>query len=418
MKRIIEYTDLRGDGRIMLYRRTGSPNYHVRVRVRGCNGYLIKSTNSPNLRESERFGEDLYEEMYFRIRRGGDFNSPTYQKIFNEWKKYRLNSGTTSKGGSWVNTVKNVEEYSIQYFGKMKIDKISTQDFSKYWEWRKHNYKLKEPSNGSLVRERTSILNLINFCVERGHLTKIIDIPKPQVDMFRRRSTFTEGEYKKITRLLREWVKDGKVLGKWRDRYIFQQYFLILSNSGLRVGELRHLKWDDVKPKKRPDDPLVVEVKGKTGKRQVVFNKGSDEYVRRLFDLRTKHLGSTPPLNEVIFVNYSTNKPFTSMKNSFMSLMKFCNIPLEKDGINRTLYSLRHFYITMRLSQDVSIHLLSKNVGSSIDMLERFYSHIITSDVSEQITKTTRTIRKKESHPTTYPWITYEKQKQIEYKVE
>jgi len=113
MKRIIEYTDLRGDGRIMLYRRTGSPNYQVRVRVRGCNGYLIKSTNSPNLRESERFGEDLYEEMYFRIRRGGDFNSPTYQKIFNEWKKYRLNSGTTSKGGSWVNTVKNVEEYSI-----------------------------------------------------------------------------------------------------------------------------------------------------------------------------------------------------------------------------------------------------------------------------------------------------------------
>lgn len=236
--------------------------------------------------------------------------------------------------------------------------------------------------------------------------------------MFRRRSTFTEGEYKKITRLLREWVKDGKVLGKWRDRYIFQQYFLILSNSGLRVGELRHLKWDDVKPKKRPDDPLVVEVKGKTGKRQVVFNKGSDEYVRRLFDLRTKHLGSTPPLNEVIFVNYSTNKLFTSMKNSFIGLMKFCNIPLEKDGINRTLYSLRHFYITMRLSQDVSIHLLSKNVGSSIDMLERFYSHIITSDVSEQITKTTRTIRKKESYPTTYPWITYEKQKQIEYKVE
>jgi len=51
--------------------------------------------------------------MYFRIRRGGDFNSPTYQKIFNEWKKYRLNSGTTSKGGSWANTVKNVEEYSI-----------------------------------------------------------------------------------------------------------------------------------------------------------------------------------------------------------------------------------------------------------------------------------------------------------------
>lgn len=128
-----EYTDLRGDGRIMLYRRTGSPNYQVRVR--GSNGYITKSTNSSILRESERFGEDLYEEMYFRIKRGGDIISPTYQKIFNEWKKYRLNSGTTSKGGSWVKTIKNGKEYSIQYFGKKKIDKISNQDFSKYWEW-------------------------------------------------------------------------------------------------------------------------------------------------------------------------------------------------------------------------------------------------------------------------------------------
>ena len=62
----------------MLFLRQGSPNYFVRVRVRGANGYVKKSTKPSILRESERFGEDLYEEMYFRISRGGDFNLPTY----------------------------------------------------------------------------------------------------------------------------------------------------------------------------------------------------------------------------------------------------------------------------------------------------------------------------------------------------
>ena len=88
-----------------------------------------------------------------------------------------------------------------------------------------------------------------------------------------------------------------------------------------------------------------------------------------------------------------------------MSLLKFCNVPIAKRGMNRTLYTLRSFYITKRLEDDVSIHALSRNVGTDIDMIEKYYSNIITSAVSKQLTKTTKNISQQQpSQP--YFWTT------------
>ena len=47
------------------------------------------------------------------------------------------------------------------------------------------------------------------------------------------------------------------------------------------------------------------------------------------------------------------------------------------DGRRRTLYSLRHTYATLALfSGDVDIHTLSRQMGTSVTMLERHYSKL------------------------------------------
>ena len=47
-------------------------------------------------------------------------------------------------------------------------------------------------------------------------------------------------------------------------------------------------------------------------------------------------------------------------------------------GQNRTLYSLRHTYATFALTLSrIDIHLLAKQMGTSIAMIERHYSHVI-----------------------------------------
>ncbi|WP_207903127.1 hypothetical protein [Rheinheimera sp. D18] len=52
----------------------------------------------------------------------------------------------------------------------------------------------------------------------------------------------------------------------------------------------------------------------------------------------------------------------------------------------RTLYSLRHSFITWELiAQKVTIDVLARQCGTSIEMIERHYSHVIPRMFSQQL---------------------------------
>jgi len=68
--------------------------------------------------------------------------------------------------------------------------------------------------------------------------------------------------------------------------------------------------------------------------------------------------------------------------------LRYCGLTNDSKGEKRSLYSLRHFYATQRLSEEVSPFLLGRQMGTSIEMLERFYGHVVTSLVANEVTKT------------------------------
>ena len=100
-------------------------------------------------------------------------------------------------------------------------------------------------------------------------------------------------------------------------------------------------------------------------------------------------LGKVPPDDEVIF-SHKDGTPIQTMKTAFQSLLKFAGVPIERNGGSRTIYSLRHFYATMRLSNDTSPFLLAKQMGTSVEMLEKFYGQTVSSELAAQITKASR----------------------------
>lgn len=89
-----------------------------------------------------------------------------------------------------------VETYSVEYFGTKDVRSITKKEFAEYWDWRKANYKRVAPSNGTLNRERTSIISLFKFAIDRGYITSLPDIPKNEVKGIARRSTFTNDEWR------------------------------------------------------------------------------------------------------------------------------------------------------------------------------------------------------------------------------
>ncbi len=140
------------------------------------------------------------------------------------------------------------------------------------------------------AQKRTSILPVFKFAVTWGYLQAVPDTDPPKAAL-ERRPTFTQDEWRKIYTKARDWVKKGESLATWRQRFMTQQYVLVLANTGLRVGELRGLRWSDLRTVSTTDGTrLVAEVRGKTGAREVVFQDGAEVYIKRIYDLRIEEI--------------------------------------------------------------------------------------------------------------------------------
>lgn len=374
MTSLSEKIDVRGDGRIVLYKRPGlkNPKWQARISVPNSTGYKIVSTKTVKLHEAQSFATSLYEELYFKVKAGGSLKSKTFGQVFDEWLQSQAKTGKTRNGGTWERTVQALKTYAVDYFRSKPIAEITSRDFSDFWDWRRANYKRRPPSEATLRRECIAFSPLFQYGFQKGYLTEIPEFNKPKAKLTRR-STFTDAEWKTFYKAARKWVEEGKTKATYRERFVAQQYFLILANTGLRIGEARNLRWSDLKSvsidgKKQ----LKGWVKGKTGIREFAFQPGAEEYVKRLYDLRTEELGQHPGQDDLV-ICHKDGKPIQSFKVSFKSLMDFANLPIIRNGIARSIYSLRHFYATKRLENEVSPFLLAKQMGTSVEMLEKFY---------------------------------------------
>jgi integrase len=384
-----ERIDLYDDGRIILFKRPEykKPNWYARIKVRGSSGYKVVSTKTSDLRKAGRFADELAEELYYKVKEGGSVNSPSFKKVYNDWKKNALTTSSTRQGQSWKNTCERIEAYALDYFASKRIDSFKSGDFVEYFSWREHNYKRTKPSPNTLKRERTCLLPIFNYAYQKNLIRELPSIPTIKAEA-KRRPTFTAKEWARITRKMRDWVKEGKKVGSWRERFVAQQYFLILANTGLRVGEARELTWADIRRVDTNKEKFVIaEVRGKTGSREVIFQQQAETYIDRLWDLRKEELGENPSDSEFVFCK-KDGSSIHSFKKSFKSLIEFSGVTEKRNGMARSIYSLRHFYATMRLSNNVSPWMLAKNMGTSVEMLDKHYGQTINSELADQITKT------------------------------
>ena len=248
----------------------------------------------------------------------------------------------------------------------------------------------KENLQSSTIRQyRTAINRLFKYAKTRGFIQEIPLIPAPSL-VRNPRPDFSKGDWKILTDHMRDWVdattkgdrgKNGLDHKRYRERFYLQHYILIMGNTGIRIGEMRNVRWVDLDKGVGEDgeERILFAVDGKTGRRNVVANKGTERYVKRLWDFRSSELGNQPDMNEPIFC-HPNGKRVGSYKKGFENLLfRVCGLRQDPDGNNRTLYSLRHTYATMRINE-VPIYQLAVNMGTGVDMIELYYSHARTQD--------------------------------------
>ena len=368
-----DYLDLRGDGRIVLYKRADhqNPKWTARLKIPSIEGYVVKSTKTTDAFEARRFAEDLYYRLEGKARRGEPINSPTFRRVFSEWAKVPV-AEQAVRTAKYVNgNVRRVEIWALQYFAELTIDRVTDARLADYLDWRLSQPR--RPAIVTLKNERTAIRQLLKFAKRKGYIS---DVPEFAIKSGRinARPDIPEREWHRLTRFLPQYVDRVQDKRRQRERFYLALYILILGNTGIRVGEARRLRWRDVSTTRTLTDEVraILSVRGKTGEREVVCNRGVERYLDELRSYRTEELGYPPPDQEYVFCHPSGG-PVGSFKGGFQRVLREAGVLFASDGKKRVPYSLRHTYATMRIAEGVNVFQLAANMGTSVEMLEDFY---------------------------------------------
>jgi integrase len=169
---------------------------------------------------------------------------------------------------------------------------------------------------------------------------------------------------------------------------------LILANTGMRHGtESYGLKWKQISFHigRHGRRYLILNVDGKTGKRELAARSNVAVYLQRI-QSRCDDIKDIPfeqlieqGHNKFVFrLNDGTQT--TSLGQTFEILLKDAGLLVDRrTDQNRTLYSLRHTYATLALLYArMEIHVLATQMGTSVGMIERHYSHLTPRLLAEQ----------------------------------
>jgi integrase len=146
-----------------------------------------------------------------------------------------------------------------------------------------------------------------------------------------------------------------------------------MCNTGMRPPEAKNLRWRDVSF--RTDDQkrkfVVLNVRGKDKFRSLVAANNVADYLERI-----RAIAKATEPDDFVFTT-AKGKPTSTLYSSLIDeILKDSGLLRSASGKRRSTYCFRHTFATFRLSEGVDVYLLSKQMGTSVQMIEDHYGHI------------------------------------------
>ena len=330
---------------------------------------------------------EQYMEHLFKHKHG----IPSVSKRFADIAKLsvaemrrKLEAGEGKK--IFVDYVAVTENYLIPFFGKFNIANIGYKQVHAYEQWRRE--KFGRELKASTVNTHNSALNRVfDEAVARGYMQKTqVPVLTNNGRASMRRADFNRCEYVQMLKAFRKWVGQTSMQKSLQMRELLKDYVRFLANTGIRHGtEAQNVRWKhiDVFEENKIKYLAVWVVDGKTGQREVIAKASTITCLKRIHNRCTdiNHLTFEELLAKRLDLPVFRLADGTVTKYLCQTFKKFLeDIGLlvdTKTGQERTLYCLRHTYATFQLvNNNVDMHTLAKQMGTSILMLEKHYSHL------------------------------------------
>ena len=371
--------------KLTIYRRPRSTRWQARIRLSNGEWHRF-STGKTEFQEAKEEALKQYYTADFKQKNKLPPSTRKFRRVA-EFAKQRMQEELESGGGRVVfkDYITAVDRYLIPFFGNKSVASIKVSDLKEFDAWRTE--KLGRRAAHSTINTHNSALNrVLDEAEMRGWITSSI---RPSLvnkgKSAESRGSFTDEEYKFIYTKMRTWFKNAHRQDTRETREVLRNYILFLANTGVRHGtEALNLKWKNVSWfTKDGERYLSIYVSGKTGGRELIARDNTRDYLDRQRDLNAALANMTfdevlaAKIDDHVFKTRSGSVvTLYNLARSFKAFLRDFDMETGSDGKVRTLYSFRHFYATQGLSKGFSTHILSKQMGNSTQMLDRFYSKL------------------------------------------
>jgi integrase len=375
------------DGDVRLTRRGGSSAWQAAFKI--GDRWVRVTTRCRQLAEAKAAAKELYMEYRFKDKH----DLPIVTKRFDAVAglvvaelRRQLAAGVGKK--VFKDYITATETYLIPFFGTKHVNNISFTELKEFAVWRATRMG-REPKASTITTHNTTLNRVFEEAVNRGYMSKSkIPLLVNSGDDGERRPDFNDDDYRTLVRKLPHWAKVDTVhTQKSRDmRMLLWDYVIVLANSGIRHGtEAENLRWRNVHVWEETGRVYMEfqGVKGKTKAHNVMCRPSAITALRRIH-VRTTAIAGTEfmamlkqRLDLPVFAlpDGTVSKHLSQTFKRFLDETGLLKCPVTQQ--NRTLYSLRHTYATFALISDgMDIHVLARNMGTSIPMIELHYNHL------------------------------------------
>ena len=315
-----------------------------------------------------------------------DISKLTLAELLHEWmvtvKLHQVKATSYDAIESTVNNQIN------PYIGYLQISEITPRDIQLHI-----NLLTEKGYTYSVIKKAYNAINAsLRFAANRDYIRKnpCIDIQLP-VNIKRDKSDiefFTEEEIDTIIKAALYRYKTGRYM------YKHGYAFVILLNTGMRIGELLALKWKNVDLENKY---IYVE---ETRHQAIDRSKGEENKKYTIIDTspKTKSSNRYIPINEateqalMYFKNLGYDNPYVMATNDkgilrYRNLQRALENILEVNKIDHgSLHTFRHTFATILFKQGVDVKVISELLGhSDISVTYDIYTHVIESQKKKAV---------------------------------
>jgi integrase len=363
---------------LQVYKQSNCYNWIARLKINKT--HFSRSTKTRDLNEATAKAHRIYIEYEIRFETN-NFVVETKRFSFAADKVIQqMKQAITAGMGKVIydDYIGALRKYHIPFFGNTHVTRIDDDQLTEFDQWRVAQLG-RIPAKSTIQNHNSALQMVFDYAVKKKWML-VSQVPTLENNGAggQRRAAFNIDEYIKVIEKVEEMQQEGRRVKTRQIRELLLDYMDFAILTGMRPGsEMDNLTWADMHIERDADRCrfYVTVRKGKTtkytGTREIVCKEAIVKVLQRL----SQRFPNRQKDDRVLRI--ADGSSIKEMSRHFEKALELTQLKNSQQG-ERSLYSLRHSYITWELmAQNVSIDVIARQCGTGIQMIEQHYSHVI-----------------------------------------